>query len=119
VDGGGQVRCQLEIADAVSVNVGDGFGCAARRSGEVWCWGDGRFGQLGDGMTSDWAEHPVRVQGISDAVHLSGSYEHTCVTRAAGPPMCWGRNDHHQVSAAETDAERVPVAVELVFDPFQ
>src|SRR6185295_4942900 len=37
------------LDDAVSLASGDGFSCAARRSGVVSCWGLNDKGQLGDG----------------------------------------------------------------------
>lgn len=37
--------------------------CALRTDESVWCWGENRLGQLGDGTTQDRAE-PVQVQGL-------------------------------------------------------
>jgi alpha-tubulin suppressor-like RCC1 family protein len=33
------------------VAIGDAHTCALKASGEVWCWGERRHGQLGDGTT--------------------------------------------------------------------
>src|ERR1043166_6644341 len=38
-----------DVPPTVGIASGDRFSCALRPGGTVWCWGDGRSGQLGDG----------------------------------------------------------------------
>jgi alpha-tubulin suppressor-like RCC1 family protein len=38
--------------------------CALLTSGQVWCWGDDSFGQLGNGQSSGFSAVPVQVQGL-------------------------------------------------------
>ena len=59
--------------------------------GEVKCWGDNAFGQLGDGTTTD-STVPVTVAGISDAVQVVMGRWHVCARHATGRVSCWGRN---------------------------
>jgi hypothetical protein len=49
------------ISNAVDVACGEFHACALLGSGEVWCWGRGGRGQLGEGATSDRRE-PVKVR---------------------------------------------------------
>jgi alpha-tubulin suppressor-like RCC1 family protein len=42
------------------VAMGDDFACARARDGTVWCWGNGRRGQLGDGV-AEVATQPVLI----------------------------------------------------------
>ena len=52
------------LAPAVQISVGEHFACAATRAGaEVWCWGEGRAGQLGNGRL-ERAHVPVQVIGL-------------------------------------------------------
>jgi serine/threonine-protein kinase len=37
------------LASVAQVSAGDEWACARTTAGEVWCWGDGSGGQLGDG----------------------------------------------------------------------
>ncbi len=59
------------LTDATQIAVGDGFGCALRKTGggaggtkpSVACWGKNAKGQLGDGTTTNNAT-PVQVKGL-------------------------------------------------------
>jgi alpha-tubulin suppressor-like RCC1 family protein len=102
----------------------DGHTCALVDD-EVWCWGDNRHGQLGDGTTEDRAE-PVRVQGLDDAKWVeagggprrlpddsSESRAHTCALRADDRFVCWGDNDQGQLGDGSENRATRPVEVEL------
>jgi alpha-tubulin suppressor-like RCC1 family protein len=48
-------RIDLHVSDArgfVQASVSATHGCAVRAEGTVRCWGDNRYGQLGDGTTT-------------------------------------------------------------------
>jgi len=51
----------MGAADAVQVIVGTAHACARTAGGEVYCWGDNRYGQLGDGRDPEQSE-PVVVE---------------------------------------------------------
>lgn len=90
-------RRVMEVDDAVHVSAGGSpFGgftgntCAARRSGEVWCWGRNDAGQVGDG-TMDTRNRPVRVVGVSGGLSVEVGLVSTCALLTALPRLvCWG-----------------------------
>lgn len=102
---GGEVRCwgalrlaatpqasvptAVGIDDAVSLAVGPMHVCVARADGTVWCWGDNRDGQLGDG-TDDARGVPTRVDDVSGIVEVVAGGHHTCARDGAGAVWCWG-----------------------------
>jgi len=56
------------IRDAIAVSAGDSYTCCLLSDGSAWCWGNNRYGQLGDGA-GDSARRdrnitPVRVRGF-------------------------------------------------------
>jgi alpha-tubulin suppressor-like RCC1 family protein len=51
------------LTDVVDVTSRANHTCAVRRNGEVHCWGDNTWGQLGDG-TTDNALVPIAVPGF-------------------------------------------------------
>lgn len=50
------------LSGIVQVAVGTAFACALDAAGQVWCWGDNRYGQLGRGFTSAAELEPGRVK---------------------------------------------------------
>ncbi|MFN8488979.1 MAG: Ig-like domain-containing protein [Caldilineaceae bacterium] len=68
------------------------YTCAITTVGSVKCWGDNRFGQLGDGTVLAHLT-PVAVNGLSGAVSAIAAGEgHTCALITNGSVQCWGDN---------------------------
>ena len=65
--------------------------CEIDAYGEAWCWGENRFGQLGDGSFEERTK-PVKVAGGNKFVELAVGAEHTCGLTADGRAYCWGAN---------------------------
>lgn len=70
------------------IAVGLEHACALRDDGSVWCWGQGRAGQLGpsaNGITPT----PVRV-AVPPSIRLALGNEPSCAEQASGSVWCWG-----------------------------
>jgi len=74
------------------------------------CWGDNRFGQLGDGTTTD-RRTPVAVAGGLRFRQLSGGEAHTCGVTPDNRAYCWGDNRFGQLGDGTTTQRLTPVAV--------
>lgn len=73
------------------VTAGGDHSCALSTSGAVLCWGGGRYGQIGDGFTSN-RSRPVAVVGLASGVsQITGQGYHTCAV-LDGSAKCWGYN---------------------------
>jgi alpha-tubulin suppressor-like RCC1 family protein len=64
--------------------------------GAVKCWGDGFYGQLGNGSVFG-SPTPVSAKGIANALGVGCGEYHTCALLAGGAVECWGSNDDGQL----------------------
>lgn len=72
--------------------------CGRTTAGEVYCWGSGDHGMLGNGTFAE-SHVPVKVslpQGMQVGF-LSIHTAHACVLSTAGEAWCWGFNDKGQL----------------------
>jgi alpha-tubulin suppressor-like RCC1 family protein len=91
-DGTGIERARpvrVELPPAVHVAAGAYQTCALLRTGEVACWGDGGYGQIGDGTTMPHPT-PTVLRGLVDIVEIAGGAQHTCARAGSGAVWCWG-----------------------------
>jgi alpha-tubulin suppressor-like RCC1 family protein len=72
------------LDEVEQIAVGNGFSCARRRDGTVWCWGS----------SHDWNTPPVTVPtplaGFADIVDLVAGDSHACGLRRDGTVLCAG-----------------------------
>lgn len=91
-----------------SVSVSDlGTVCAVTKFGNVYCWGDDSFGQLGSAATtttcfgSPCAKVPVSL-GLTGVGEVKTGGEHTCFLSTNGVVECWGANQLGQCGTGST-----------------
>jgi alpha-tubulin suppressor-like RCC1 family protein len=86
----------LGITGASAIRAGGGTTCALV-SGQALCWGDGAYGQLGDGVAKDgyFQPTPVSPKGLTGVVDLSVSATSVCAAIEDGTVRCWGKNSSH------------------------
>jgi alpha-tubulin suppressor-like RCC1 family protein len=96
---------------AAFVSAGYDFTCALMRAGNLRCWGNNEFGQLGDG-TAVLRHTPVDVQGFQNrAFLLAAGFYSTCGLTMDGVLKCWGNNLYGQLGNGSTANSNVPVDV--------
>jgi alpha-tubulin suppressor-like RCC1 family protein len=96
---------------AVAIAAGAAHTCVAESGGEVWCWGNGERGQLGDG-TASGAPTPTAVSSLpAAAAAVAAGGAHSCAALIDGRVFCWGADDQGQLGDGATVDSPTPVAV--------
>jgi alpha-tubulin suppressor-like RCC1 family protein len=98
-------------SSAASVCAGGYHTCAALGSGDVKCWGENFYGQIGDG-TMKHKTTGVDVKGLSSGIKsVSCGSDHTCALSDAGKVLCWGWNAYGQLGDGALVINTSPVSV--------
>ena len=111
--GGGHSNSAVPVAlvgglTFTAVSDADGQACGLTAGGAAYCWGWNRYGQLGNGTTTD-SPIPTAVSGGLTFTELSaGGDDHACGLTSVGVAYCWGANGSGQLGASSTDTCTIP-----------
>jgi serine/threonine protein kinase/alpha-tubulin suppressor-like RCC1 family protein len=100
------------IGEGGSPTGGAGHSCVLTAGGGAVCWGDNRFGQLGNSENRRFGV-PSAVRIESKLLQIDAGERHTCGVDSLGNVLCWGSNQRFQlggVTATEcvVGRERAP-----------
>ena len=98
------------LQNAMLTATGGAHVCMTTTTGEVFCWGDNRYGQLGDGTTTNRFV-PVASSNLTGVKAIAAGYWHTCVLLVGGTVQCWGYNRYGQLGDSSTTNRPNPVPV--------
>lgn len=94
------------------ITSGHDFNCALLDNGQVKCWGDGFFGKLANGGTSNIGSSGNQVENIQAlnfgngliALEISSGYQHSCAVLNDGSVKCWGWGRYGQLGLESTES---------------
>jgi cysteine-rich repeat protein len=93
----------LSIGKVAEVACGEDHTCALDMNGDVYCWGDAGYGQLGDGQDDVDVAVPQKVNLPAKVQHVRVGNNLTCVLFVNGARSCWGYgNDGQLVNGGTT-----------------
>ncbi|MCP4540031.1 MAG: hypothetical protein GY832_23080 [Chloroflexi bacterium] len=92
--------------------------CALTTKGEVKCWGEHWYGQLGPLAASAYSSLPIDIPGLGPEVtDVSAGAYHSCAVTAGGGVKCWGKNDYGALGDGTTSTSLSPVGVITLEEP--
>ncbi|MFA5392802.1 MAG: DUF2341 domain-containing protein, partial [Candidatus Paceibacterota bacterium] len=98
------------LTDAVAISTGQYHTCALISDGTAKCWGDNRYGQLGDASTTHrYIATPV--SDLTNAVAIAAGASHNCALLSNGTAKCWGAGGSGRLGNAATTNQTAPVFV--------
>jgi alpha-tubulin suppressor-like RCC1 family protein len=109
----------------VSVVAGSAHFCGVTSEGDIYCWGDNQWGQLGTGSTLSSPTAPVRIASNQRFRQVAAGSVNTCALTTDGYPYCWGSDASGSMGDATTRdrcvgapcaTEPMPVAIGHRFD---
>ncbi|MBN1439624.1 MAG: hypothetical protein JW929_09465 [Anaerolineales bacterium] len=90
--------------------------CALLNGGAVRCWGNNKYGQLGDG-TTEIRLGPAAVAGLGQgAARVAAGWNHTCAVMGNGELKCWGWNYYGQLGDETKILQTRPVNVRRLME---
>lgn len=104
----------INLSQVISLSSGDNHNCAVTQLGQVKCWGNNDNGQLGFTSTGSYKQQfspRVAASGISTAIEVSVSQNHSCARLNNDDIYCWGQNDLGQLGRPIKESNSEPVKV--------
>ena len=109
----------VDIGEPMSqVSAANVHTCAVAINGDIYCWGDGKFGKLGNASEADIGASSTPAQaGPIDlggrAISVATGSGHTCALLDTNKIRCWGRNHVGQLgygTLMNISSDRPPAA---------
>ncbi len=100
-------------ANVTQISAGDFHTCALTSAGDIWCWGNNKYSQLGDPTKTDsFYRDPVLVAPGGNIhpgekfKYVSAGSQHTCAISTEEDVFCWGAREN---GALGISADTLPV----------
>lgn len=105
-DGFGETTVTVIEGSEGIINAGIFTTCGIAASGDAYCWGYNKFGQLGAGTTGDPNPTPQKVLGNQSFNSVTGSTDINCGGTSNGT-FCWGQLPTSSIQGTPTPVKIV------------
>ena len=114
----GEMGDALSIVDLgadfepIQVECGNAVSCALSSSFQIKCWGNGEYGTLGQGNTTNIGDRNgtmgdnmavIDLGADFSAIEIRSGDNHICALSMNDEVKCWGRNDVGQLGLEDTE----------------
>jgi len=101
----------------VTVSVGDSVACGITADARAYCWGSQKYGQVGNGVTSNTNSVTPSPVVTGDArtpislMRVSAGGTHVCGIALSGFAYCWGHDDVLQLGNGDSESNDSNLAI--------
>jgi len=85
------IQIEAQTNNLSTISVGWRHAVAIGTDGSLWTWGENRFGQLGDGSTTN-RNTPTRIGRETNWASVTAGNDYTLAIKADGSLWAWGNN---------------------------
>jgi alpha-tubulin suppressor-like RCC1 family protein len=105
------------LSSAVDLAVGSLFDCARTAGGQVLCWGDNAYGELGvDPGKTPSSSTPLAIPGLTNVTAIAAGEYTACAVVDQDAVWCWGNNESGALGVGSSPAVPVqPVGLSNVY----
>ena len=105
------------LSGIAAISSGSNHTCAVTEGGNVKCWGNGFYGGLGNGATTN-SLTPVDVHtsssdsaALGSIAAISSGHSYTCALTTGNNIKCWGAGSYGRLGNGGTGSSSIPVDV--------
>jgi hypothetical protein len=80
------------LENVIDISLGTVHSCALVESGQIFCWGRNRNGEMIANDDTNPIVVPTAVPGLDDVIDIEAGGMHTCARRRTGQVVCFGEN---------------------------
>jgi alpha-tubulin suppressor-like RCC1 family protein len=91
------------------ISAGADHSTALKTTGEIWSWGRGLCGQLGDGSTVNKCSPVREISSSTNWCQVSAGYDHTSALKTTGEIWSWGAGSSGRLGDGATTNRCSPV----------
>jgi len=97
--------------DWATVSAGNVHSLAVKTNGTLWSWGNGQFGQLGNGVFNSATPNVTQIGTATDWLSVSAGNRFSLAIKTTGTLWSWGLNNTGQLGINTLIDQNLPVQV--------
>jgi alpha-tubulin suppressor-like RCC1 family protein len=97
--------------DWATVSAGNVHSLAVKTNGTLWTWGNGQFGQLGNGLFSSATPNVIQIGTANDWLTVSAGNRFSLAIKTTGTLWSWGLNNIGQLGINNLVDQNLPIQV--------
>jgi len=103
---------KIDILNFITLSAGESYSMGIKADGTLWGWGNGQYGNLGDGSSDVNVKFPKQEATKSTKwVYIDTGNRHSVGIQSDGTLWSWGDNDYGQLGNATDNGSNIPIHI--------